>query len=97
MQTIVVPLDGSELAAQVLPYVRVLAPLLGARVHLLRAIQESHLSGSESWAQVLISVYGVPESEALRRDHHEASMEALRQRAQAYLDAQAQALEDAGI
>ncbi|PMP85887.1 MAG: universal stress protein [Roseiflexus castenholzii] len=97
MQTIVVPLDGSELSAQVLPYVRVLAPLLGARVHLLRVVQESHLSGGESWAQVLISVYGVPESEALRRDYYDESMEALRQRAQAYLDAQAKALEDAGI
>lgn len=97
MQTIVVPLDGSELSAQVLPYVRVLAPLLGARVHLLRVVQESHHSGGESWAQVLISVYGVPESEALRRDYYDESMEALRQRAQAYLDAQAKALEDAGI
>ncbi|ABU59813.1 MAG: universal stress protein UspA [Roseiflexus sp.] len=97
MQTIVVPLDGSELSAQVLPYVRVLAPLLGARVHLLRVVQESHLSSGESWAQVLISVYGVPESEALRRDYYDESMEALRQRAQAYLDAQAKALEDAGI
>lgn len=40
MHTIVVPLDGSELSAQVLPYVRMLAPLLGAKVHLLRVIQE---------------------------------------------------------
>ncbi|MCS6937801.1 MAG: universal stress protein [Roseiflexaceae bacterium] len=97
MHTIVVPLDGSELSAQVLPYVRVLAPLLGAKVHLLRVIQEAHLRGGESWAQVLMSVYGVPESEALRRDQEDEAMDALRQRVQAYLDAQAHVLEDAGI
>jgi nucleotide-binding universal stress UspA family protein len=38
MKTILVPLDGSALAEQVLPYVQLLAPLLGARVHLLRSI-----------------------------------------------------------
>ncbi len=97
MQTIVVPLDGSELAVQVLPYVRVLAPLLGAKVHLLRVVQDVHVGGGESWTQVLISVYGVPESEALQRDQYDASMEALRQRAYAYLNEQARMLEDAGI
>jgi len=30
MKTILVPLDGSALAEQVLPYVQLLAPLLGA-------------------------------------------------------------------
>ena len=34
MNTILVPLDGSALAEQVLPYVRTLAPLLGAGVRL---------------------------------------------------------------
>lgn len=67
MHTIVVPLDGSELSAQVLPYVRVLAPLLGVKVHLLRVIQEAHLSSGESWTQVLLSVYGVPERGAATR------------------------------
>ncbi len=31
MKTILVPLDGSVLAEQALPYARMLAPLLGAR------------------------------------------------------------------
>lgn len=97
MHTIVVPLDGSELAAQVLPYVRTLAPLLDARVHLLRVVPETLPGGSESWTQVLISVYGVPESEAVRRDRHDEVMEELHQQAQAYLDAQAQTLRGAGI
>jgi len=35
MKTILVPLDGSTLAEQVLPYIRLLAKLLGARVRLL--------------------------------------------------------------
>jgi nucleotide-binding universal stress UspA family protein len=38
METILVPLDGSALAEQVLPQVRLLASLLEARVHLLRGI-----------------------------------------------------------
>jgi nucleotide-binding universal stress UspA family protein len=46
MKTILVPLDGTPLAEQVLPYVQLLAPLLGAPVHLLRAIsdvEQAHL------------------------------------------------------
>ena len=38
MKTIVTPLDGSALAEQALPYVRLLAPLLGAGVVLLRVV-----------------------------------------------------------
>jgi nucleotide-binding universal stress UspA family protein len=38
-QRILVPLDGSELAEQVLPYIRVLARALGSRIELLRAIE----------------------------------------------------------
>ncbi len=38
MKTILVPLDGSSCAEQVLPYVRLLAPLLNARIHLLRVL-----------------------------------------------------------
>jgi len=97
MHTIVVPLDGSELAAQVMPHVRTLAPLLDAHVHLLRVVPATPPGDSESWAQVLISVYGVPESEAARRDHHNDVIEELHQQAQAYLDTQAQMLRSAGI
>lgn len=38
-QRILVPLDGSELAEQVLPYIRVMALALGSRIELLRAIE----------------------------------------------------------
>jgi nucleotide-binding universal stress UspA family protein len=40
MKTILVPLDGAALAEQALPYAQMLAPLLEAKVHLLRAISE---------------------------------------------------------
>jgi nucleotide-binding universal stress UspA family protein len=40
MKTILVPLDGTPLAEQVLPYVQLLAPVLGARALLLRGITE---------------------------------------------------------
>ena len=43
MNAILVPLDGSALAEQVLPSVRQLAPLLGAEVHLLHVIGASEL------------------------------------------------------
>ena len=38
MKTILVPLDGSALAEQVLPYVRALALLLNSRIHLMRVL-----------------------------------------------------------
>jgi nucleotide-binding universal stress UspA family protein len=41
MKTILTPLDGSPLAEQVLPFVGLLAPIVGARVLLLRGITEA--------------------------------------------------------
>lgn len=41
MSTILVPLDGSELAAQVLPWVRALASSLSARVQVLHVVSET--------------------------------------------------------
>ena len=43
MSTILVPLDGSALAEQVLPYVRLLAPILHARVCLLRVVSDAEV------------------------------------------------------
>jgi nucleotide-binding universal stress UspA family protein len=40
MKTILVPLDGAALAEQALAYAQMLAPLLEAKIHLLRAISE---------------------------------------------------------
>lgn len=41
MTKILVPLDGSALAEQVLPNVRVLAPLMSAEIHLLHVVTEA--------------------------------------------------------
>jgi len=94
MRTILVPLDGSQLAEHILPHVKTMAPLLGADLRLLRVVSEAQMTGGESWGYALASVYGVPESEELQREYHDASMEALRQRAQAYLDAHARVLKE---
>lgn len=40
MQTIIVPLDGSELAERALPYAQMLATLFGAHIRLLRVIND---------------------------------------------------------
>jgi nucleotide-binding universal stress UspA family protein len=40
MKTILVPLDGTPLAEHVLPYVQLLAPVMGAKALLLRAVTE---------------------------------------------------------
>jgi nucleotide-binding universal stress UspA family protein len=40
MKTILVPLDGSACAEQVLPYVRRLAPILNARLYLLKVVPD---------------------------------------------------------
>ncbi len=51
MNTILVPLDGSAIARQSLPYVQMLAILLSARIHLLRvlsAADRDHMLSSDS-------------------------------------------------
>ena len=45
MHTLLVPVDGSALAEQVLPYVRVLAPLLHADVRLLGVVSDASWCG----------------------------------------------------
>jgi nucleotide-binding universal stress UspA family protein len=41
MKTILIPLDGSALAERALPYARMLARTLGARLHLLRVVADA--------------------------------------------------------
>lgn len=95
MKIILVPLDGSAVAEQVLPFVRQLALLLCARVHLLVVITNAQ-------KQHLIAHVAAAPSEAAGRyetDWHwerRANMQ-LAQAAEAYLDNQAQALRAAGL
>ena len=70
MNTILVPLDGSLTAEHVLAYVRLLAPLLHAKIHLLRVIAEA-----EGDALVdSIMGHGVP-LRYRERQHHALDME----------------------
>jgi nucleotide-binding universal stress UspA family protein len=90
MKTILVPLDGSALAEQVLPSVRMLAPLLRAGVHLLRVVSESDRY------HLLLYEYG-QDHFATQRERQLHSWEILRQQAESYLAPLAQQLRAAGV
>ena len=95
MKTILVPLDGSAVAEQVLPYIEQLAPILTARVHLLVVITEEQ-------KQRLIARYAAspPEgSDRYETDWHweRRAQTQLAHAAEAYLIEQAQALRTAGL
>ncbi len=90
MKTILVPLDGSALAEQVLPSVRMLAPILGAEVHLLHVVSEAdryHLLVDAAPADLF----------ATQRERTLNSWETLRQQAESYLAPQAAQLRAAGV
>ena len=90
MKTILVPLDGSALAEQVLPYVQLLAPCLGAQVHLLRAISEVEQAAR------LAKVDAVPEQEA-PTVCEQCTLTALCQHMDCYIASQAVRLREAGV
>ena len=95
MKTILVPLDGSALAEQSMPYVRMLAPLAGATVHVLRVISDDErktLLDSDPVVLYRAEAIDVPTWE------RETQMwDMLRQRAESYLDAHAIALRSDGF
>jgi nucleotide-binding universal stress UspA family protein len=90
MKTIVVPLDGSAAAEQVLPYVRLLAGILAAQVHLLVVLTKDQ-------RQRMITRCAESAAEPAGRDdtdwhwEHRALAE-LTRAAEAYLDRQAELL-----
>jgi nucleotide-binding universal stress UspA family protein len=95
MKTILVPLDGSALAEQTLPYVRMLAPLVGATIHVLRVIsddEKSALLASNPAVLYEAEAMGAPVWEREAR-----VWDMLRQRAEGYLDAQTTALHTDGF
>jgi nucleotide-binding universal stress UspA family protein len=94
MKTILVPLDGSAIAEQVLPFVRRLAAMLTARVHLLMVITDAQ-------KQHLIAHFAAAPADArgsYETDWHweRRAQAQLSRAAAAYLDDQAQALRAAG-
>lgn len=84
-KTILVPLDGSELAEAVLPHVESLATLCGSRVILLQVIELSHQVGRMDKA-----VDGLPHVTA-------GEMEQQIHEAQRYLDGTAEWIRAKGI
>jgi nucleotide-binding universal stress UspA family protein len=86
MKTIIVPLDGSALAERALPFVRLLAPALQARVRLVHVLDMAARSHA----------YGAPNADD-RGWRLWPAWEMLRARAEGYLDTQAARLRDAGL
>lgn len=95
MKTLLVPLDGSAIAEQVLPFVRLLAPILTTKVHLLVVITDAQ-------KQHLIAHFAAAPSRAAggyETDWHweRRAQTQLAHAAQAYLDEQALALRATGL
>ena len=91
---ILVPLDGSPLAEQVLSYVRILAGSLQTPVELLRMFQLSDPTPGE--LADLARIRGSPE-EAIVRRYLEQVIANSREEAQNYLDRVRSSLEDLGV
>ena len=95
MKTILVPLDGSALAEQILPSVRLLATMLKANVHLLRVIsdEQSDQIVTEMNARTFPTLG--PLTVQLQRERR--AWDFLMQRAENYLAGPATLLREAGI
>ena len=95
MKTILVPLDGSAIAEQMLPHVRQLAPILAAQVHLIRVISDAEV------ARVLAHdgdlLYELGGRSPVKDLDVQRMGDLLRQRAEVYLTARAAALCEAGL
>jgi nucleotide-binding universal stress UspA family protein len=94
MKTILVPLDGSAVAEQVMPVVRQLAPILTARVHLLVVITDAQKQ--DLIAQFAADPQAAGQYETDWHWEHRAQAQ-LTHAAEDYLDGQAQALRIAGL
>jgi nucleotide-binding universal stress UspA family protein len=95
MQSILVPLDGSVLAERSLPYARMLALALGARVRLLRVIVDA--PGNDMVAESIAAAYGVQEPLNVQQERRIHSQEILRQNAERYLETHAAPLAADGV
>ncbi|MEO7911780.1 MAG: universal stress protein [Roseiflexaceae bacterium] len=95
MKTILVPLDGSALAEQALPYVRMLALLLDARVRLLTVIVDSQ--HESLLAEGIAAAYGAIDPLATLHEREHQALMTLTQHAEGYLDSHAALLRHQGI
>jgi nucleotide-binding universal stress UspA family protein len=93
MNTILVPLDGSPLAEQVLPYARVLATTLETNLHLLHVLADER--SQEAAAATIWGAWGV--GSAAGRVPQVPSQQPSRREVESYLEVLAQPLRDAGL
>lgn len=93
--TILVPLDGSAIARQILPYVQKLASVLSAQIHLLRVLSDAdreHMLTSPSTV-----LYEMGNVVGTAQEHKQAVWAMMRDHAQGYLESQAEPLRHAGF
>lgn len=86
-RTILVPLDESPFAEQVLPYVQMLAPLIGARIHLLRVVTDAEQQHLMAYKPV--TLHGLGDWVGDRRSREHQAWETLQSFAEGYLDSKA--------
>ncbi|MCG8352164.1 MAG: universal stress protein [Chloroflexales bacterium] len=86
-RTILVPLDESPFAEQVLPYVQILAPLIGARIHLLRVVTDAEQQHLMAYKPV--TLHGLGDWVSDRRSREHQAWETLQNFAEGYLDSTA--------
>jgi nucleotide-binding universal stress UspA family protein len=95
MSSILVPLDGSALAEQVLPYVQYLATIRDAQIQLLRSVSDADKEALLAHEDVLLARGRGP---ALTRQARERrAWQRLTTRAESYLAAQATQLSAVGL
>lgn len=95
MNTILVPLDGSALAEQVLPHARVLASALDAKIRLLEVVQEPERDSM--LADSITGLYGMGEPAERHRERKQLALEDARARAEGYLAVEAGRLQEDGL
>jgi nucleotide-binding universal stress UspA family protein len=94
MNSILIPLDGSALAEQILPYARALALHLDTRIRLLRVVPDPE--PDSTLADGITGMYGMGEASE-RQQRQQRALEDARANAEGYLVAQAGRLAEYGI
>jgi nucleotide-binding universal stress UspA family protein len=95
MKTILVPLDGSTLAEQVLPYVRLLAEISRAQIRLIRVIEA--VDRDQAMNDMLLSLYGAGESPTRAHARLEELWRQMRESAEGYLASHVALLRGVGL
>ena len=95
MNSILVPLDGSALAEEILPYARAIAPLLNAQLRLVEVVPEPahELVGGAG----LTVLYGMGDALDREQSRQRWELEEAFARGETYIDAQTRRLQNAGL